>query len=236
VKLSIDHISTADAPDAPQWTPSDPLRVYTFVRVVVTERGRRAGSDFAVRVATPAGLAQLESAEGVLSAGRPLLLLPTHDFAALSSALRSVVSDCEAETMAECVRNLQRYFEWEYAGIEGESRASVRTIRLTVHEIATAIGANARHWQPEDTASVDELFRVTIGEKSRSESSSFTFRVATPKGLVGQRAIMLPRSLLLLEQYDFDVMFGWLQRTVKACEAETWRASVENLERFFDRA
>jgi hypothetical protein len=83
---------------------------------------------------------------------------------------------------------------------------------------------------------VDELFRVTIGEKSRSESSSFTFRVATPKGLVGQRAIMLPRSLLLLEQYDFDVMFGWLQRTVKACEAETWRASVENLERFFDRA
>jgi hypothetical protein len=40
----------------------------------------------------------------------------------------------------------------------------------------------------------------------------------------------------VLEQFDFDVMFDWLQRTVKACEAETWPASVENLERFFERA
>lgn len=36
-----------------------------------------------------------------------------------------------------------------------------------------------------------------------------------------------------MSRYDHDDLWRWLERTVEACEAETWPACVEKLQRWF---
>ncbi len=51
--------------------------------------------------------------------------------------------------------------------------------------------------------------------------------------LEARDGILAAEPLLIMERYEFDNFWRWLERTVKSCEAETWPACVEKLRRHF---
>ncbi len=76
---------------------------------------------------------------------------------------------------------------------------------------------------------------VEIGPPHGSPRKTDTFylRVATPAGLDTLEArdgILAERPLLIMRRYDYDDLWRWLEKTVAACEAESWHHCVEKLQ------
>lgn len=110
-------------------------------------------------------------------------------------------------------------------------------MKLTIRSVFVGECPNIRNWQPEDPQRVAVMVCVDIGPKTRKGADTFCIRVATPDGLHAMEAkdgILATRPLLIMHRYDFNDLWRWLERTVAACEAETWPACVEKLQRYFD--
>jgi hypothetical protein len=126
VKPGILSAGIAGNPNIRKWEPDDPDVVSTFLFINVGPRTRGKGaldqvkkSDlFTLMVATPAGLDTLEPKDGILLAGRKLLVMRRYDFDDLWRWLEHTVDACEAATWAECVDKLRVHFNWEFENMK----------------------------------------------------------------------------------------------------------------------
>jgi hypothetical protein len=110
-------------------------------------------------------------------------------------------------------------------------------MKLVIHNVWTWDCANIRVWSPPDPDVIATTINLDIGAKGRAGTDTFQLRIASPKGLADMQArdgIVAIRPLLVIERYDFDSLWRWLQSTVAHCEAETWLACVDQLRRWFD--
>jgi hypothetical protein len=95
---------------------------------------------------------------------------------------------------------------------------------------------NIRTWQPDDPAVFAEVVSLDIGPKSSKAADSFSIRVATPAGLANldsKDGIIAVRPLLVMDRYDYDNLWRWLDEKVSECDAETWPGCVEKLRLYF---
>ena len=101
---------------------------------------------------------------------------------------------------------------------------------------------NIRTWEPEDPNKIAEVVFIDMGPRSGKTGSvkaanTFYIRVATPNGLTTLEAkdgILATRPLLIMQRYDFNNLWNWLEKTVATCEADTWPACVDKLRLYFD--
>jgi hypothetical protein len=90
-------------------------------------------------------------------------------------------------------------------------------------------------WVPDDPSDVAEELIVDIGTGQKG-ADMFTIRVATPKGLAGLSArdgIVATRPLIVMDRYDFGLLYARLQKIVDTCEGATWRDCVDELRIYF---
>ena len=109
-------------------------------------------------------------------------------------------------------------------------------MKLVVHSVECWGHKNMRTWEPADPADVAEEIMVDIGPKGKKGADTFTLKVATPKGLgrlLAKDGIIATRPLLVVDRYDFAVLWRWLEATVTACERDTWESSVSELRVYF---
>lgn len=109
-------------------------------------------------------------------------------------------------------------------------------MKLVIRSVALWGHPNLRTWEPDDPADMAEEMLVDVGPKLKAGADTFRIRVATPAGLQRLEArdgVIAAGPLLIMERYDFDSFWNWLERTVRSCEAETWPACVEKLRRHF---
>lgn len=96
-------------------------------------------------------------------------------------------------------------------------------MRLTIHAVWTSKFANIRKWVPDDPFDVYEIVCVSIRTGPRAQGTDdFMITVATPKGLAsrpGTEGVVHVGPTLALEVYDFDVLWHWLNGTVRSCQA-----------------
>jgi hypothetical protein len=108
-------------------------------------------------------------------------------------------------------------------------------MKLVIHRVSCWEHPNVRTWEPPDPDDVAEELMLDIGSRGNRGTDNFTLRVATPKGLSrspSERGIIAAR-LLVMARYDYDDLWSWLEKTVEACEAETWLDCVAKLSRYF---
>jgi hypothetical protein len=117
MKLVIHSIYAGDGENLRMWLPKDERVVCEFISVSIGEKGKKTRDGFSIRIATPDGLRQLPSKNGIL-ASRPLLVMERYSFEHLWGWLIDVVSTCEGETWIKCGENLKRYFDWEFDGYQ----------------------------------------------------------------------------------------------------------------------
>jgi hypothetical protein len=107
--------------------------------------------------------------------------------------------------------------------------------KLVIH--STRVGLqNIRTWEPDDPGAVDAFVTLWIGWRHGKEADCFTFRVATPKGLLKidcRESLVVSGRFLVMTRYDFDALWQWIHRTVSQCERDGWLESVECLQRYF---
>jgi len=109
-------------------------------------------------------------------------------------------------------------------------------IRPVIHSIGGPDGSSLRKWTPDDADVVAVFIALSIGQKGKKGTSEFYIRVATPRGLqslIPEHGIIAVHPLLVIEKYDFDLVFRWLENTVASCESYSWLRCVEKLERYF---
>jgi len=78
---------------------------------------------------------------------------------------------------------------------------------------------------------------ITIGSKSLKGADIFTIRLVTPAGLetLGSKmGIIATRPLLIMEEYDYENLWNWMEKTLSSCEGETWLDCVAKLKNYFD--
>jgi hypothetical protein len=101
-----------------------------------------------------------------------------------------------------------------------------------IYSVACWDHPNIRTWEPDAPDDIAEELVLDIGAKGKKGADSFTLRVATPKGLErlpARNNIIATRPLLVMDRYDFDSLWAWLQTTVAACEGDTWLDCVNEL-------
>jgi hypothetical protein len=106
-----------------------------------------------------------------------------------------------------------------------------------IYSVGTDDGINLRIWQPEDEEVFVMFISIGIGRKGKKGSDDFSIRIATPKGLMNLESddgIIATRSLLIMERYNFQSLWRWLEKTVASCEGSTWPECVEKLRYYFD--
>jgi hypothetical protein len=80
------------------------------------------------------------------------------------------------------------------------------------------------------------LLTLTIGSKEIKQIDRFAILVTTPEGLgklPSKEGIVATRPLLVMDRYDFQSLWAWLQKAMSACEGETWLDCVNELQRYF---
>lgn len=112
-KLIIRSASAAGHPNIRTWQPADPTNFAEFVTLAIGFSSKQGTDDFSIRVATPTGLAELPSNDGII-ATRPLLIVSRYEYSELWQWLEATVTMCSSGTWPECVERLRRYFNWEY--------------------------------------------------------------------------------------------------------------------------
>jgi hypothetical protein len=109
-------------------------------------------------------------------------------------------------------------------------------MKLVIHSVSCWDHPNIRTWEPRDPDDVAEELTVDIGPRGKNTADSFILKIATPKGLCrlpAHAGIVATRPLVVLERYDFQVLWHWLEETVASCERDTWEACVAELRLHF---
>lgn len=79
---------------------------------------------FYVRIATPAGLASLDTTDGII-AHNPIVVMATYDFQQFRTWAEAVVRSCECDSWSGCIERLSRHFTWEFQESADADEASV---------------------------------------------------------------------------------------------------------------
>lgn len=110
-------------------------------------------------------------------------------------------------------------------------------MKLTIHSVSSWDYPNIRVWDPIDPESIAVRVNIDIGEANRKGTERFSIGIATPKGLSKNEpinGILATSPLLVVDSYDYNNLWNWLNDTIKSCESDTWNESVEKLRRHFD--
>ncbi len=100
------------------WSPDNPKVVAKEVGFSVGTRESKRGpwskfdETFGVRVATPLGLATLESQGGIIAVG-PIVIMESYDYNSLFAWLTKTVEACQAPSWDECLHKLQMHFNYD---------------------------------------------------------------------------------------------------------------------------
>ena len=92
--------------------------------------------------------------------------------------------------------------------------------------------------EADDPSDVAIVVEVEIGEAGRTGADVFHIMLVTPKGLERMAAkkhepVILDRGLVVMREATAAAFQAWLSTTVETCAAETWAATVLNLQRYF---
>lgn len=115
MKLVIRSASVRGNVDLRSYAPESLGEFAELVTLDIGPKNAQRGDTFSIRVATPSGLDGLSAHDGIL-ATRPLLVMRRYDYDDLRRWLEHTVERCEAERWPDCVENLRRFFDWDYAG------------------------------------------------------------------------------------------------------------------------
>jgi len=113
MKLVIRSLGVWGHPNLRTWEPEDPEAVTEVIYFDVGTDTAKSADTFNLRIATPKGLEQLDSSDGIVAI-RPLLVIKRYDFDVVWNWLQKKVAECSAKTWEESVQNLRYYFGWEY--------------------------------------------------------------------------------------------------------------------------
>lgn len=101
-----------DGTSVRSWRQDDGGSLVRDVQLTIGEKGGKSSEQFAIRVASPDGLAAL-GGEGILAA-RPLLVVSRFEGDLFWSWLEETVKSCEAESVASSIQKLREFFAWEH--------------------------------------------------------------------------------------------------------------------------
>jgi len=110
-------------------------------------------------------------------------------------------------------------------------------VKLVIYAIYSGDGKNLFSWKPEDDLVFIESILMDIGEKNKKGADLFSIRIATPEGLKLLKAedgILAARPLIIVEKYDFNELWTYLNKIVLSCEADSWSDCVEKLRYHFN--
>jgi len=100
--------------------------------------------------------------------------------------------------------------------------------------------SNIRNWQPENPKNFVISLIIDLGEKGKSKkqgSDEFYIWIATPIGLTminSNQGIISDCPLLVVEEYDWNLIWNNIEKKVSKCEANSWNASAERLSHYFN--
>lgn len=89
-------------------------------------------------------------------------------------------------------------------------------------------------YQPEKTDNFSFLLQLFIGPKNEKGEESFNLVVCTPKWLIEHHQkdeILMGYHYLLMFEYNFERLMGWLQQYVSSCTGHTWNECAKKLSR-----
>jgi hypothetical protein len=109
------HGVSVDDKDLRGWVPDDPDVVAITLQLRIGSKGgRRAPTDdFAILLATPAGLDACEDTDGVIAL-RKVLVVRRYDHDVVHTFLEKTIASCVAHDWAGCAERLSTYFDHEF--------------------------------------------------------------------------------------------------------------------------
>jgi hypothetical protein len=111
VKLAIRSIAVDNVP-IQKWVPENSQRVCIFVRVSISHGNQKGTDDFVIHVATPQGLMERESNQGIV--GVRVLVIDSYDPHLLTKWIHETVERCQSDSWNSSVDNLRHSFDWEF--------------------------------------------------------------------------------------------------------------------------
>lgn len=112
-----------------------------------------------------------------------------------------------------------------------------RKMKPIIKSVGVWGNPNIRTWRPDNPDVFAELVLLSIGPKPGKGADTFTLRVANPAGLATlnvKDGIIASRPLLVMDRYDFDNLWRWLEERVATCDGNTWPEIVEKLRLYFE--
>jgi len=93
-------------------------------------------------------------------------------------------------------------------------------------------------WAPEADREVYLPVTLEIGEMDVKGADNFSVMIATPEALAHHgksrgELVVEDRGLLVVLEFDWNVIRRRLEQIVESCAAPTWSQSVIRLQRFF---
>jgi hypothetical protein len=238
MKPVIDRVLCLGHPNMEIWEPNVPDDVAEHLVVYIGAKGQKGSDIFSIQVATPKGLAADPVRDGII-AQRSLVVVDRYEYWSVYTWLQKIVDTCEGTTWADCVNELRVYFHWEYEGMQAfydPPAITSSSTKLVIRSVSCRNHPNIRTWEPDDPGDVVEELTLKVGRKGQKEADAFKILVATPTGLGRLPAvdgIVAIRPLVVIDRYDFELLWAWLQQTVEECEADTWLSCVNELRVYF---
>jgi hypothetical protein len=106
-------------------------------------------------------------------------------------------------------------------------------MKPVLHGIGTSEHPNLRTFDPEDRRNVAMILQIDVGPRGAKGTDLFTVRLATPAGLAGlpvsDDGTIAAGKMLVIARYDYSLVWGWVERIVARCEADSWDGCVARL-------
>jgi Immunity protein 8 len=93
--------------------------------------------------------------------------------------------------------------------------------------------ADLQSWRPDRTE-FSVLLQIFAGPEGKPGEESFDLTLCSPAWVAARTTetkILEGRHLLIVAEYNYDLIYEYLSRRVSSCEGETWREVAEKLSR-----
>ena len=109
--IEIKNLESSEV-EVESWVPDVHEDVFFRIHLDTGEVGSEASNSFHAMVATPEGLRK--HGAGEILSERATLVFSEYSPELLRETLMRIIKECRGYSWAESVRNLNRYFHWEY--------------------------------------------------------------------------------------------------------------------------
>lgn len=204
----------------------------------------------AIQVATPEGLISFNTNnDNCIIANQPLLVMSEWDEDLFWNWLTTKINSCASHELDEFIRNVCKYFNWEYDYHLEEERllraqqqvASLKdnyqpTIKRSYEESS---GESLRAWWPDDSLCIDIWITIEI-EKATEYSfmHKIRTRVVTPSALVTNNSkpqILAKWPVVVISEWDGECLWNWVRKKIDHAGKYIDEDYFEILERDFER-